>query len=87
MVTIGNYTESTIQSINEGKVVKEKGGIAFGSKEEAQEWGNNHLGHGNYQIFPLCPNCEENSFIDTPTLKYPTMKKLIKPVKMLPNNG
>lgn len=85
MLTVVNLKETTIQSIQEGKAYKGKGSVAFESRAEAQEWANNHIGHGDYYIFPLCPDCEENSFLDTPKLKYPTMKSILKPIKILPN--
>jgi hypothetical protein len=83
MITIGNYTENTQQAIKEGKVSKEIGGIAFDTAREAHEWGSNHLGAGNYQLYQLC-DCTEDAFIDDSKPKYPTRKKLIKPLKMKP---
>lgn len=81
MITVGNYTEDLQQGIEEGKVLKEKGGVALISKQEAINWANSNLGVGNYQLYNLC-DCEQDSYVDDPTSKYPTKKRLVKRVKM-----
>ena len=82
MFTVGNYHEELSLAISKGLLVKEKGGIAFESKEEAQEWAIEHMKEG-FQIYPLCTDCVQGSYSDTPTMKYKTMKRLNKPVKLL----
>ena len=84
MVTVVNYRKSTQLAIEAGLVSIGNGAIAFESKTEAREWASNRYKHGDYEIYQLCPNCDEGSYKDTPTSKYTTMKSIIKNIKVLP---
>lgn len=82
MYTVANHPELAL-AISKGLVEQQKGAIAFESKEEAHEWGAEHMKEG-FQIYPLCQDCIQGSYSDTPTMKYKTMKRLNKNVKLLP---
>ena len=87
MITVGKYPDNVIQAINEGKeIIKEAGGVAFLNPQEAIDWGNHHLGAGEFKLYELC-DCTEDSFVEDSKPKYPTKKKLIKPLKLMPYVG
>lgn len=79
MYTVSNYDPTVVNSIKEGNTYKAKGGIAFESHQEAQEYAQVH----SMLVYKLCPNCGQDTFEDAPTLKYKTMKRLLKPIKII----
>ena len=73
-------------SIKLGEAFLGKNNMAFDNINEAYIYGNSHHGHGNFTVYPLCSDCAEGSYKDAGTIKYPSMKKLIKKVKIMPND-
>jgi hypothetical protein len=68
--------------IKAGKAFVQKGHTAFENKEEAEKWGNSHIGHGRFKVYPLCEECTDDSFSSMGTMKYPTMKKVLRKIKI-----
>jgi hypothetical protein len=81
LITVGSYTEELQQKIAKGEVVKSVGGVAFEDIFEAISWANNRFGVGKYQLYKLGEHSKED-YVSTATTNYPTMKKLLKEIKI-----
>ena len=73
-------------SIEKGLALMKKGNLAFKNIGEAERYANHHYGHGNYVVHPLCGECEEGSYKPEPSMKYPSTHRLLKEVKIMPND-
>jgi len=73
----------TQEVLDEGETFKGANNIAFEDREEAEDWGVLHYGHGAYDLLELCEDCEDGSYRDEPSNKYKTRKRIIKRVKIL----
>ena len=83
MITLTKAGRVTQAELDEGETYKGTDNIAFEDREEAEDWGVLHYGHGEYDILQLCEDCEEGSYRDEPSNKYKTRKRIIKRVKIL----
>ena len=83
MVTITVKGQVSQDLIDKEKAIHSEGSVAFENVNEAREWAENHFKHGEYDILELCPHCDEGTYVKENKLKYPSMYKIIKPVKIV----
>lgn len=78
MLVVISNNNNIENEVNKGKAFAAHGHTAFEDETEANEWATQHLGHGQYKLYPLC-DCDESNFVDMATTKYKTMKGILKP--------
>lgn len=78
MVVVISSDSDIAKEVAKGKAFASRGHTAFEDEREANEWATEHLGHGKYNVYPLC-DCDESNFVDKKSTKYKSMRGILKP--------